>query len=336
MRGEFEPPWTHTDWLTEAQQWIRDRLIALGRPAPGPVDQFHVRPWSTVLRVTSGDETVYFKAVMPELAHEPALTSALGKRFPDCTLPVIALDTARGWMLLPDAGLTLRELVSPRDTVAHWPEILERYAGVQQQAAPDVEALLALGVADRRLAALPGLFDDLLDDTEALRIGEPDGLTPEEHDQLQASRDRLACACRSVAASGVPETLCHEDFHDANVFLRDGQYLFTDWGECCIAHPFFTLLVTLRSTAYRLGVDVNAPEIVALRDAYLACWTQHATMNDMREAFDVAIRLAMVNRALSWRNVIYSLAPSHRGTDTGATPGWLQEYLLAEDVSGHA
>jgi Ser/Thr protein kinase RdoA (MazF antagonist) len=29
---------------------------------------------------------------------------------------------------------------------------------------------------------------------------------------------------------GIAPSLNHDDFHDGNVFLRDGQYVFFDWG----------------------------------------------------------------------------------------------------------
>ena len=49
---------------------------------------------------------------------------------------------------------------------------------------------------------------------------------------------RFAELCERLAGYGVPETLHHDDFHDANIFVCGDRYTFADWGESCVAHPF--------------------------------------------------------------------------------------------------
>jgi len=69
-----------------------------------------------------------------------------------------------------------------------------------------------------------------------------------------------------LAGYRIPETLHHEDFHDANIFIYNSHYTFSDWGESGVAHPFCTLLVTSRVIAWRLKLAKDAPELVRLRD----------------------------------------------------------------------
>ena len=61
-------------------------------------------------------------------------------------------------------------------------------------------------------------------------------------------------ACEELASYGIPETIQHDDFHDGQVFVRDGRYLLMDWGDACVSHPFFTLSVTLEGVL-AWGVD---------------------------------------------------------------------------------
>ncbi len=75
----------------------------------------------------------------------------------------------------------------------------------------------------------------------------------------------------------MPETLHHDAFHGGNIFVRDGRYTFAVWGESCAAHPFFTLVVTLRSIVYRLELAEGSPELAGLRDACLEPWTHYAS-----------------------------------------------------------
>ncbi len=56
---------------------------------------------------------------------------------------------------------------------------------------------------------------------------------------------RVGEMCDELAGYGLPETIQHDDFHDGQVFVRDGRYLLLDWGDACVSHPFFTLSVTL-------------------------------------------------------------------------------------------
>lgn len=164
--------------------------------------------------------------------------------------------------------------------------------------------MLALGALDRRLAVLPAQYEWLLADTATLRIGQPAGLTAEEYRRLRALAPRVAALCERLAGHRVPETLHYDDFHDGNIFVRDGRYTFADWGESCAAHPFFTLVVTLRSVAYRLG-----------------------RVESDRE---VARRLGMVCRALTWHRVVSGLEEPLKGGHAEAVPGWLREFLDAE------
>src|SRR5690349_17683011 len=95
-------PWKRAGWLNQASAWIHEQLERQGIAVNGPIEQPHVRPWSTVLRVPTSQGDVYFKATAPTLMHEPALTEALSRWRPDCIPPLLAVDLARGWMLMPD------------------------------------------------------------------------------------------------------------------------------------------------------------------------------------------------------------------------------------------
>src|SRR5207248_11618417 len=105
---------------------------------------------------------------------------------------------------------------------------------------------------------------------------QPDGLSSAAHQGLIDLAPRFGAECRRLADLGLPETLHHDDFHDGNIFVRGDRLTFTDWGESCAAHPFFTTVVMLRSAAHTLGLAADAPEVMGLRDRYLEPWEQLA------------------------------------------------------------
>src|SRR3954454_13334821 len=138
-------PWTQPGWLEQASTWIRQALARQGIRVSGPIEQPHIRPWSTVLRVPTTMGTVYFKATSPVLAHEPALTQALARWQPDWMPQVLEVDVERAWMLMPDFGVSLRSLIQSTDDLWHWQRVLPLYAEAQIGLADRLPDLLALG-----------------------------------------------------------------------------------------------------------------------------------------------------------------------------------------------
>jgi len=220
---------------------------------------------------------------MPAQAFEPAVVETLAARRPDLVPVVLASDVARGWMLQADGGRRLREVLEEQPDFGRWEALLPLYAELQIAAAPDRDRLLAAGTPDRRLAVLPDQFEQLLADKEAV-----EALTDEELSRLRRLAPRIEAECRELESYGLPETIQHDDLHDGQIFVSEGRYVFFDWGDACVSHPFYTLVVTLAVLAQRLGVEHGAPELERFRDAYLEPWTTFRSRSDLGEAFPVA------------------------------------------------
>ena len=280
--------WTEPEWLAGAEAWIRERVSVTGE-----LDQFHVRWWSTVIRVPAADEDLYFKAVASGFEFEPALTVRLFELAPDRVTPVVDADLERSWLLMRDAGIRLRELVLAPPDLRHWELALPRYAELQLAATPIADELLALGVPDARLAVIPAQLRAVLADPVR-------GLTTGDQERVLASLPELESLCRELAAYGIAETIQHDDLHDGQVFFARGRYLFFDWGDSCISHPFHSLTVNLRAVAAKLGLEPGGAEVRRLRDAYLE------PFGDLREAADLAYRTGTVGRALAWDRFVRS------------------------------
>jgi hypothetical protein len=279
--------WTDPAWLAKAHAWIREHVT----PA-GEIEQPHVRPWSTVMRVPADGGDVWFKANTEALRYEAALVARLAERRPDCVPPLVAVDLDRGWMLMGDAGTTLRSLIAEERSLDRWLEVLPLYAGMQVDMAAEAEELIALGVPDLLLATLPEQFELFLDGL-AGRLGEDE---PRLRDRLPWIRK----ACDELASFGIPETIQHDDFHDAQVFVRNGRYLLMDWGDACVSHPFFTLSVTLEGVISWGLDDVEGSEDIApYRDAYLEPFAQYGSRADLVRACDLALRLGWICRAVN-------------------------------------
>jgi hypothetical protein len=266
------PPWTDPAWLAEAHAWIRSQV-----EPTGAIEQPHVRPWSTVLRVPTSDGDVWFKANVPVHACEAAVVSTLARLRPDRVPELVAVDLDRGWMLMRDAGIRLREMVERDRDLGRWLDVLPAYGELQLAAVDHAEELIALGVPDRRLAVLPAQAAELLDEV---------GLVAE--------------MCEQLSSYGIPETIQHDDFHDAQVFLRDGRYLFFDWGDACVSHPFFSMSVTLEGgIGWGLDDVAGSVDLTPFRNAYLDAFRRHGSRAELESALSLALRLGWLCRALN-------------------------------------
>ncbi|MFC6285325.1 hypothetical protein ACFP3Q_04105 [Nocardioides sp. GCM10027113] len=290
LRGDVNGDrWRDTGFLGAAQRWVDGQLDRHGLARTGPVDQVHVRPWSTVIRVPVADGSVWFKANEEALRHEAAVVDLLSRLCPAAVPPLLAHDPARGWMLMPDAGESLRQVVPRERSLCRWHDVLTLCAQVQVAAADAVPELLEVGVPDMRLATLPDRYDVLVDDIGAeRRFRESSSLVRDLADELASSR--------------VPETIQHDDLHDAQVFVRDGRHLIMDWGDACVSHPFFTLAVTLEgNVGWGLDDVERSEDLAPYVETYLAPFAERydVEVRDLAREAEVAMRLGWACRAVN-------------------------------------
>lgn len=320
-------PWYQDGWIEAAQDWVHARLKDCGLRLSAAMDPFHIRPWSCVMRVPTETGVLYFKASASLLAFEPALSAYIAQTHPQISPEILAVDSNQGWMLMRDSGTPLRVFIRAEKSVARWQAILPRFAWLQRDLAGHAAELLALGLPDRRLELLPGLFDNLVADHETLLVDHPDSLSAGEYERLQAGREHFARLCTELGSYPIPASLHHDDFHDGNLFLQGERVIFTDWAESALTYPFFSLVVLLRGAENSLDLAPDAPELENLRSWYLSAWTDLLPLAELRHAARLAEQIGLVNRALTWHQVVSSLPLELRGEYSLAAPSYLQDYL---------
>ena len=84
-------------------KWINAKLEPLGEGVK------HIEPVSTgqvsaVFAVLTNRHRYYLKTCSVPFTHEPLLAAALDSWMPGSVPPVLAVDTARHWLLMADAG----------------------------------------------------------------------------------------------------------------------------------------------------------------------------------------------------------------------------------------
>lgn len=319
--------WTQQSWLEQASCWIDHELHQQGIKRIESINQLRVRHWSTILQVPTGIGSIYFKAVVSDLAYEAALTQVLSHRYPHCMPQVLAIAREQGWLLMHDGGMMLRETLKTEDDIHYWANLLPTYAKVQQDSTKYLDDFLELGVPDRRLAVLPARFQQLLTDTETLGLNHPGGLSLLEYQCLQNKADLLVELCEQLATFNIPETLHHGDLHDGNVFVGHERYMFFDWGDSSISHPFFSLHSTYGSLEKRFDLGKSSPWFKQLRECYLDEWTEYETEERLEQAFEIAQKLSPILAILRWLPVLSSMDATNRNRYIEAVPDLLREFL---------
>jgi len=322
------PVWQNPDWQKQAHDWIRTETERNSIRIIGEIEQPHIRHWSTVMKVSTNEGMLYFKATAGETIYEIALTEKLAGWFPEDMPELIAVDTVRGWMLMRDSGEQLRASIRPSKDIKPWAPVIDRYAGLQIGLAGHVDEMLALGIPDHRLAALPALYSQLLADEESLMIGQEKGLTSDEFQQLQKLKSRFESICADLSAFEIPESINHGDFHDGNVLVKDGRITFFDWGDADVTHPFVSLRTWFVSMEIALELEEWAPptpEMTELLHHYLERWDEFGSGDELFKAYMVSRPVASIVKTLAWHSSI-----SRMGTDLRAEYEWIVPEVLRE------
>jgi hypothetical protein len=275
-------------------EWIDAGLAAAGLERTGSVELFRERPWGTVTSTSTTGGTVWCKAPGPTVAFEVPLYALLAEAVPGSVLEPIAIDREHGWVLLPDGGKSIGEVLEGDELLDAFEAALPRYAELQIALIPRAAELLDAGVADMRPARMPGRLDEMLEAVPRLLplVGQAgDERTLE---QVADLRPAFAEWCDRLEGSPVDPSLDHNDLHHYNV-LTGGRFF--DWGDAVLACP----LASARALGFVPGGERIAER---LRDSYLEPYTAFGSRAELIETLELACRVGAVARAYVWHRAV--------------------------------
>jgi hypothetical protein len=262
---------------------------------------------------------MWLKATGPSHSFEVGLHELLLRVSPAHVLTPIAIDTARGWIVLPDGGPSLGDRLAEVDFAGAMAVILPQYGQLQRDLAPHVDHLLALGVTDMRAAIMPGRFDEAIEHQVVRDYLERRGTETERttYRRVAALRETFAAWCERLAAVPAPPSLDHNDLHPWNILVAGtngaNRAKFYDWGDSVVAHPFASMLVPLGYLQSHLQLDLDDPALLRVRDAYLEVFSDVAPRAELVAALELACHVGKVARALTWARSLVSLGDGGGG-----------------------
>ena len=309
--GPGRPPWFARGWFGGAERWLRAAAKEAGYEPTGPVEQFRTWSISSVLRVPTTRGMVYFKASadMPLFVNEALVTRALSSMFPEFVPAPLAIDARRDWLALADFGEEVG-WDAPLDVKI---VIFRRFAQLQMASVEHVDRLLEAGCIDRRLDWLAREQKEWFTGPLARGL-----LSANEFSQLQSCSAWLPTLCADLASFGIPDALLHGDVHLGNAARNERGYVFFDWTDAAIGHPFLDMISIV------LEDDVSAAQ--AARAAYLGEWAAICGRESVQTAWDLAVVLMAANHAISYLSLSGNIdSPRQDIADVGVR--WLRRLL---------
>jgi Phosphotransferase enzyme family len=292
--------------LDEVNEWLAAHSVE----PTGAIETIHDRPWSTVLRVPTGDGDLFLKQEHPMQAYEVPLVTALFRRWPDRVPEVVAADIARAWLLLRDGGVNVAE----SGAVDAFRLALRLYGELQVAETRHVGEFLAMGLRDLRLPVVRDLYEPFFERDHGLEPGEVRrllALTPRYHD-----------LCAQLDAFDLPASIQHDDLHQWNVFVRGERIAIYDWGDSSVGFPLWSWL--------KPSWALEDPE--QARAAYLASWREFASESELRRALELVPPTGLFPYVLQIRRQ-YDATQAH--SDYGTyLPQRLRQLLLELSRAG--
>lgn len=320
---ELRAPWSNSGWFAEASDWILSQLERLNIKITGTIVQERTWAISCVMRVRTNVGDVYFKATPSFMRHEAAVTEEMSVRHPELVPAPLAVNAARGWMLMLD--FQGQPLIGSPD-INRWEYALQTYAQMQVEQSARVEGWLEIGVPDRGLNRMVELTDPLFTVSSQLLSNSSEGLSEAELDGIKSLSMKIKLLCANLGGYNVPHTLIHGDL-GGNILVKGDGYVFFDWTDACISHPFFDL-ATIVKTAFDDSVLKNDAGVRnRLRDAFLEPWTAYETMDRLVHGYELSRSLGSLHQAMSYMWILMNLEKDARWELQSGLVMWLKSLL---------
>lgn len=280
---KLEIPWTKPGWFEAAEIWIQTELQRQGLKAIAPIEV--VKNWALaiILRVPTTEGMIYFKASSPLFAQEAAFTGILAAQYPQNIPEVLAINPEKSWILMRELE---GKILETQGDIYHWEAALHQWAKFQILAIENRPDLIAFGWVDLGVEHITKNLDRLFDPSLRIPWNYDNKLANYELLKLLPFVPKLKKMLEQLRKLNIPDTLVHGDLSPRNIYLLDQGFVYFDWSDTCISHPFFDLIRFLYEIEKDLPDVAEARSLI--RNAYLAPWTIYAPMEQLVSTFEFA------------------------------------------------
>jgi hypothetical protein len=271
------------DKLNDALEWAMTAL----QQTHFNTDIVVQTPWSSVVRINTGNELFYLKTTPALIALESKIIQFLHDQFHAPVPTVIANNPELHCFLMKDAGTSLRSVLKKKFETDLLCKAIEQFTALQITVADHVDDFINIGVPDWRLNKLPDLYRQAILQKDLLM---DDGLSESEINELEGLLSKITDLCEKLSGYTIKETIVQPDFNDNNTLIDDqsNAITITDLGEICISHPFFSLLNCLHVIKKHHGLTNEDAAYLKAKDACLKNYMKFESEKNVEDALEIA------------------------------------------------
>jgi hypothetical protein len=282
-------PFGRLGWFRDLQEWVQEQIATHGLHLNGKFRQLNACPTFSLIRFETDGCAIWFKAVGAPNHREYPLTVALARLFSRFVPEIIATRPEwNGWLAREAEGPSLDE----SSTLASWEAAARNLAELQIHSLGRSLHLLDAGARDLRRQPLADLVEPFF--RAIAELMERQTKTPPvalSRDELCGLTARVQDALTLLEETGIPATLGHLDINPGNIVCSPTGYIFLDWAEAFVGHPFLTFEYLLEHFRRTFGQHYSQETKLAAR--YTSPWRAFASDSDIRLALEVAPLVAV-------------------------------------------
>ena len=124
-------------------------------------------------------------------------------------------------------------------------------------------------------------------------------LNSEEREKLRQVGPRLRELIAELFSLPIPYALLHGDLHTGNIIPHQDAFLYFDWTDAAVSHPFFDMI--------RIFGEEDEAKKHTLQDAYLSAWEMYYSKTDVRRAWELASALYGFYHAVSYQYIAHGI-----------------------------
>jgi hypothetical protein len=310
---DARPGWESAGWFKEATDWIDLELGSRNIYKMGPVSQERAGVLTKVLSIPCNTGTVYFKASQGDSPSEVAISEELAKMWPANVTELLVSDAKRNWMLMPD----YKSLGYGPVPELKQAEAAQTFAQLLIESKDSMPLWQQLKCPDFGMGQVQAFSENFSARATPFLAGEA-RLEESELETLVNYVQQWGSMCPQLSDFAIPQTLVNLDFRLANVVSNSDGYLFYDWQESVISHPFFSLLNMFDEITppdsndenFSLLESQHALAKEAIRDAYLEAFEEFESKERLLEAFSIASAIQPVVQLKRWVERLERLEPN--------------------------
>jgi hypothetical protein len=280
--------------------WASSELAELGRRQTGPARQLRTWNLSSIWVLPTDHGTAWLKSLPGWLDTEPALVRLLSD-------PGSGSDpgSTRGGtvprVLAGGDGRLLTEDIAGVDHYGAGPEVMDEairsLVSLQRSWAHRIPDLTALGRPDRRLEPTAQAARAVLDRYRQ-RLG------PASTARLDRLLATLPQRYAEAAASGVPDSIVHGDFHPGNVRGVPGELRILDWADAAVGPPVLDVI--------RLCSGLGPDSAEAMTRLWESAWREHLPGTEPRRAVQAMGPVAELIDAVVYQRFLDRIEPDEQ------------------------